>query len=176
MDVDTTQPLTPKEIKCIQVVLGTLLYYARAVDPTLLAALSAIASQQANGTRAVADACQQLLNYVTTHPNAAFATKLATWYYWYTQMPPSFLNLVVKAERQDTCTYQIVITKTSTMAPYSHCQQSSNTTCHQHPRPHSLHCTTNASLMHHFEPLSRNLATSSQLPLPSPPTTSLPKA
>ncbi len=45
-------------------------HYARAVDPTLLAALSAIAMQQANGTRAVANACHQLLDYVAMHPNA----------------------------------------------------------------------------------------------------------
>ncbi len=42
VEVDTTQPLSPKEIKRIQDIFGTLLYYAQAVDPTLLAALSAI--------------------------------------------------------------------------------------------------------------------------------------
>jgi hypothetical protein len=46
-----------------------LLYYARAVDSMLLAALSAIAAQQSNGTQAMADACNQLLDYVATHPN-----------------------------------------------------------------------------------------------------------
>jgi hypothetical protein len=35
----------------------------------LLAALSAIAAQQSNGTQAVAKACNQLLDYVATHPN-----------------------------------------------------------------------------------------------------------
>jgi hypothetical protein len=70
VEVNTTQPLIPKEIKCIQDIVGTLLYYARAVDPTLLAALSAIAACQSNGTQAVADTCHQLLGYVATHPNA----------------------------------------------------------------------------------------------------------
>jgi hypothetical protein len=70
LEVNTTQPLTPKEIKRIQDIVGTLLYYAQAVDSTLLAALSAIAACQSNGTWAVADACHQLLNYVATHPNA----------------------------------------------------------------------------------------------------------
>ncbi len=73
--VDTTQPLTPKEIKCIQDIVGTLLYYARAVDPTHLAALSAIAAQQANNTQAVSDACHQLLNYIAIHPNAGIQDK-----------------------------------------------------------------------------------------------------
>jgi hypothetical protein len=67
---NTTQPLTPKEIKRIQDINDTLLYYAQGVDSTLLAGLSAITAHQSNGTRAVADACHQLLNYVATHPNA----------------------------------------------------------------------------------------------------------
>jgi hypothetical protein len=51
----------------------------------------------------------------------AFDTKLATWYYWYTQTPPTFPILVVKAEWQNIFTYRIAMSKTSTMAPYSHC-------------------------------------------------------
>ncbi len=70
MEVDTTLPLTPKEIKRVQDIIGTLLYYARAVDPTFPAALSAIAASQSNGTWAVADACHQLFGYIATHPNA----------------------------------------------------------------------------------------------------------
>jgi hypothetical protein len=70
VEVNTTQPLSPKEIKCVQDTVGTLFYNARAVDPTLLVALSAIAALQSNGTRAVADACHQLLGYFATHPNA----------------------------------------------------------------------------------------------------------
>jgi hypothetical protein len=70
VEVNTTQPLTLKEIKCIQDIAGNLLYYAQAVEPTLLAALSAIAARQSNGMRAVADACHQLLDYIAPHPNA----------------------------------------------------------------------------------------------------------
>jgi hypothetical protein len=40
---DTASPLSPAELKRVQDIVGTLLYYARAVDPMLLAALSAIA-------------------------------------------------------------------------------------------------------------------------------------
>jgi hypothetical protein len=40
------------------------------VNPTLLAALSAIAVQQSNGTQDVSGACHQLLDYVASHPNA----------------------------------------------------------------------------------------------------------
>ncbi len=70
VEVHTTRPLTPKEIKRVQDIVGILLYYARAVDQTLLAALSAIAACQSNGTQEVAHACHQLLDYVATHPNA----------------------------------------------------------------------------------------------------------
>ncbi len=75
VEVDTTQPLTSKEIKHIQDIIHTLLYYARAVDPTLFAVLSIIAARQSNGTRAVADACHQLLDYIATHPNAGIQNK-----------------------------------------------------------------------------------------------------
>jgi hypothetical protein len=54
----------------MQDIVGTLLYYGRAVDPTILPTISAIPSQQAQGTEAVTDACHQLLDYGTTHPNA----------------------------------------------------------------------------------------------------------
>ncbi len=62
-------------IKHVQDIVGTLLYYGRAVDPTLLTALSSIATRQANSTTAVAESCQQLLNYVATHPNAGICYK-----------------------------------------------------------------------------------------------------
>ena len=67
---DTTPKLSADEIKRVQNIVGTLLYYARAVDCTLAAALSTISSQQANGTEATKKACHQLLDYVATHPDA----------------------------------------------------------------------------------------------------------
>eukprot|EP00957_Ditylum_brightwellii_P198590 15135833-Ditylum_brightwellii.AAC.1 len=58
-------------IKQVQDIVGTLLYYAHVVDPMLAAALSTIASQQANATKNAEEACHQLLDYVATHPNTA---------------------------------------------------------------------------------------------------------
>ena len=49
--------------------MDTLLYYDRAIDSTLLAALSKIAAQQTNGTSAITEVCHQLLEYVAMHPN-----------------------------------------------------------------------------------------------------------
>jgi Reverse transcriptase (RNA-dependent DNA polymerase) len=63
-------PLGPADKKRVQEVLGTLLYYARAVDSTLLAAISSLASQQTKGTQATMRSITQLLNYCATHPDA----------------------------------------------------------------------------------------------------------
>ena len=70
MEEDTSPLLTPDQIKRVQKIVGTLLYYECTVDSTLLTALSAIAARQSNGTQAVSDACHQLLDYVATHPDA----------------------------------------------------------------------------------------------------------
>ena len=67
---NNTASLTPAQIKHIQQVVGTLLYYSQAVDPTLAEALSAIAARPSQGTEAVMEACKQLLDYAATHPNA----------------------------------------------------------------------------------------------------------
>jgi hypothetical protein len=75
VDVDTSTPLSPDTIKCVQDIIGTLLYYGWAVNPTLLTTLSSIAAQQANGTTAVTEARQQILDYVATHPNAGIRYK-----------------------------------------------------------------------------------------------------
>ena len=66
-----TLPILPKkEITKIQQVVGSLLYYARAVDPTLLVALGSIASEQNKPTAKTAEAITKILNYVATHPLA----------------------------------------------------------------------------------------------------------
>eukprot|EP00957_Ditylum_brightwellii_P002190 168084-Ditylum_brightwellii.AAC.1 len=45
VEEDLTEPLTKMEIKWMQDIVGTLLYYFQAVVPTLAAALSTITSQ-----------------------------------------------------------------------------------------------------------------------------------
>jgi hypothetical protein len=69
-DSDTSPALDSKETKLIQEILGTLLYYARAVNSTMLAAIGTIATQQASATKQTMKAVVQLLNYCATHPNA----------------------------------------------------------------------------------------------------------
>ncbi len=53
----------------IHEIVGSLLYYAQAVDNKLLVALSAIAARQAKATVATEQAVHLLLDYVATYPN-----------------------------------------------------------------------------------------------------------
>ena len=66
----TADTLTQPAITRIQQVIGTLLYYSIAVDPTMLVALGTIASTQASATKETAKAVVQLLNYAATHRDA----------------------------------------------------------------------------------------------------------
>lgn len=68
--VDTTPSLTAPQTKRLQQVVGTFLFYARAVDATMLHALNALAAAQSNGTQATAQALVHFLNYCATHPTA----------------------------------------------------------------------------------------------------------
>jgi hypothetical protein len=56
---DETPPLTAKQCLNIQKVTVSVLYYARAVEPTVLMPLNDIATKQKN-----------LLDYLETHPDA----------------------------------------------------------------------------------------------------------
>jgi hypothetical protein len=69
-DSDNSPPLDSAELTRLQTIVGTFLYYARAVDNTMLVALGSLASQQNHGTEATTIAITQLLNYAATHPDA----------------------------------------------------------------------------------------------------------
>ena len=69
LDKDTSAKLDATGIKRVQGIVGSLLYYARAVDNKLLVALSAIGSQQAAATENTMVAVDQLLDYVATYPD-----------------------------------------------------------------------------------------------------------
>ncbi len=56
--------------KRVQQIVGSLLYYARAVDPTVLMALSEISSQQSAPTENTMKQVNQFLDYMWTHPDA----------------------------------------------------------------------------------------------------------
>ena len=61
-------PLPTNKIKQIQSIIGSLLYYARALDNTMLPALNEIAASQAKPTQRTQEECNQLLDYAATYP------------------------------------------------------------------------------------------------------------
>jgi hypothetical protein len=67
---DETPPLTAKQFLSIKKVTGSVLYYARAVDPTVLMPLNNIAKEQTKATDKTQAATNQLLDYLATHPYA----------------------------------------------------------------------------------------------------------
>jgi hypothetical protein len=67
---DETPPLTAKQCLTIQKVTGSVLYYTRAVDPTVLMPLNDIATEQTKATEKTQAAKNKLLDYLATHPYA----------------------------------------------------------------------------------------------------------
>lgn len=64
---DTQPTLSPNCIHRIQQVVGTIMYYAHAVDLTTLVALSSIAAEQTKATASTENKTHQLLDYLCTH-------------------------------------------------------------------------------------------------------------
>jgi hypothetical protein len=67
---DETPPLLATQCLTIQKVTGSVLYYARAVDPTGIMPLNDIATEQTKATEKTQAATNKLLDYLATHPDA----------------------------------------------------------------------------------------------------------
>ena len=67
---DEISPPRTEEEKNIQKVFGSFLFYATAIDITILHSLLAIASEQAKPTKKILERIKQLLGYMATHPDA----------------------------------------------------------------------------------------------------------
>ena len=67
---DDSPPLSKADKKFVQEVVGVFLYYARAVDLTMLAALGSLASEQASPTENIMNKVLLFLDYAATHPDA----------------------------------------------------------------------------------------------------------
>jgi hypothetical protein len=74
-DLNSRRPLNKSQVSRLQQVIGTLLYYSIAVDPTMLVALGTIPAAQSNATNHTATAIVKLFNYAATNPNAVFHYK-----------------------------------------------------------------------------------------------------
>jgi hypothetical protein len=72
---DENRKLNKDEITEIMQIVGSLLYYARTIDSTLLVALSDIVSDQSKGTEETQKAAHKLLDYCATHPEAKIRYK-----------------------------------------------------------------------------------------------------
>jgi hypothetical protein len=67
-EITTSPALSDKDVNKLQQLTGTLLFYARAVDPSLIMSINVLASEQSNATEVTADKVIKLLNYCNTHP------------------------------------------------------------------------------------------------------------
>jgi hypothetical protein len=70
IEKDETAALDAKGIKRIQQIVGNILYYARAVNMTVLMALSSIAVEQTKATEKTLGRCLQLLDYLASNSEA----------------------------------------------------------------------------------------------------------
>jgi hypothetical protein len=67
---DKSEALSKQGVTRLQEIIGSFLYYARAIDNTMLVALGSLAAAQTEGTQATMKAAIHLLNYAATYPNA----------------------------------------------------------------------------------------------------------
>ncbi len=67
---DSSPKLDTKGIKRVQKIVGSILYYARTVDMTVLMALSSIAVEQTKATEKTMARCTQLLDYLSGHADS----------------------------------------------------------------------------------------------------------
>jgi len=68
---DTSPTLSKEKTKRIQGIIGSLLYYARAIDSPILPALNELSAQQAHPTSETEKKLNHLLAFVTTYPNSS---------------------------------------------------------------------------------------------------------
>jgi hypothetical protein len=74
--------LSAADKKLVQEIIGTFLFYARAINVTMLKALGTLSTQQLQPTEATMSAIVKFLNYAATHPDAELeyiASDMALW-------------------------------------------------------------------------------------------------
>ena len=101
-----TSPPIPEERKCsIQQIIGTFLYYARAVNWTMLRALNTLAEQQSSTTKKTEAAITHFLDYAATNPSDIILYNLAIWYFTLTLMYHNYQSHGHTATMEDTITW-----------------------------------------------------------------------
>ena len=90
--IDTHPRPNPTQIKFAQEVIGTFLYYARAVDNTMLASIGAIATALSTSSwKDIRQRIDQFLRYAITHPDARIQYKASKMHLWI-HTDSSYLN------------------------------------------------------------------------------------
>ena len=67
-DQDNSPTLNKAGVKRLQEIVGSMLFYARAIDCTMLTAVNHLASLQSNPTQKVMEAAHRLLMYAAAYP------------------------------------------------------------------------------------------------------------
>jgi len=68
--IDDSDPINKEQKLLLQQAIGVFLFYARAIDSTMLVALGTLAAAQNEGTEKTMTALVTFLNYAATHPDA----------------------------------------------------------------------------------------------------------
>jgi hypothetical protein len=110
---ETTSPaLSAKDVNKLQQLTGTLLYYARAVDPTLIIPINVLASEQSKATSDTANKVIKLLNYCNTHPETKIRYHASDMIlYIYTVMRIIFQKEKPRAEQGVSFTWVTALTQ-----------------------------------------------------------------
>ena len=70
--VDTSKLVSVDNIRMVQEIIGTLLYYAYATNSTILVELGILSQQQTKATQYTSKSIEQFFTYVAIHPDATF--------------------------------------------------------------------------------------------------------
>eukprot|EP00957_Ditylum_brightwellii_P007376 559002-Ditylum_brightwellii.AAC.1 len=70
LPLDTLDSLDKKATHKIQAIVGTFLYYGRAIGGTILSTINKISADQAKPTKNTAKQSTMLMDYLATYPNA----------------------------------------------------------------------------------------------------------
>ena len=90
--IDSNVCLTPDQKKLCQEIVGTFLYYARAVDNTMLVAIGSIATAMSTATWTdLKSRLHQFLDYAATHPDASIRYEASDMHLWI-HSDASYLN------------------------------------------------------------------------------------
>ncbi len=77
---DASPKLDTRGIKCVQKVVGSILYYARSVEMIVLKALNSIAVEQTTATKQTMARCKQLLDYLSHNADTKNDSMHQIWY------------------------------------------------------------------------------------------------